>query len=91
VEENDGEKIRKVELEIRVLRTRAERKRACIYGMGKKGHGKKCALCGEAERICLEVTEKVNNGWGYGYIVYSGEDMEALKRITEVTIESEER
>ena len=67
----------KISLEIRVLRTKKERRKECVYGPGKHSFGHKCNHCEKDDTICLAITEDID-GSGFSYITSSEEIIKSL-------------
>jgi hypothetical protein len=83
------EKIKKIKLEIEMLRTREERAVNCVYGPGKEGYGHKCEGCEDEKRTCIYVIENID-GSTVDYVMNVTENSEMIKFLENILKESME-
>jgi len=78
-------KVKNISLQIRVLRTKKERKKHCGYGPGEPSYGHKCEYCEKENTICLAVHEDID-GASYSYVVSDEIFIKSLEKICEPTL-----
>jgi len=85
---HDENKVKRIKLEIEVLRTEEERG-VCAYGPGQREYGHSCKDCENDETICFLVKVKIDEVV-YDYVTNDVKTAEALKIFLDNNIEIEE-
>jgi hypothetical protein len=86
----DNKPVKKVKIEIELLRSKKDRTQHCVYGPGKKSYGHKCTDCETRKMICLSVHVEIDN-LDFGYVSSDSETINSLLHLCDPVLEIKEK
>ena len=81
--------VKKICLNIEILRSKKEKARHCVYSPGKESYGHRCIGCGTKKMVCLSVHVNIDHS-GYGYVTSDIENINSLLKLCDPSLKAKQ-